>query len=119
APHLVRCCALHHPSSLFNNFGHGIRSRHVDGVTAWSFDNNGTCTLGHEALGRGWDHSVVSGNQVPTRLCLPRRLGDLAVQCFEAPRHLRVGHERGFLRFHVSSERGGDLCFVWGGIILR
>src|ERR1700676_3232232 len=72
---------------------HWLRVRNVNGVTANGFDRGGVRSICHETLGIWWDHPVLRRDEVPTRLGPPRRLGDLACERFDAPRHLRVCHE--------------------------
>ncbi len=101
SPSLVR----RHLNSFYGFFderSHRIWLRHVDRVTARYLDDCRTCALGHETLGRWWDHLVVGGDQVPARLGLPRRLADRAAERLHAPRDLGIGHERGLFFVHVS-----------------
>src|SRR6267142_6893192 len=95
--------------SLFDERGDRIWLRYVDRVTAHDLDDCRTRALGHEVLGRRWDHLVVGGDQVPTRLGPPRRLADRTAECAHAPRDLGVGHERCPFCVYVSRECGGEL----------
>ena len=75
-------------------------------------DDYRTRALGHKVLGRRWNHLILGGDQIPTRLGPPCRLTDRATECLDTPRNLRVSHEGGLLRIHVGRERGGELCLV-------
>jgi len=92
------------PGGLFDERGHRFRLRHVDRVTACDLDDSRTSALGHEALSRWWDHLVVSGNQVSTRLGLPSRLADRAVERVQTPWDLGVCHECGLFNVQVTRE---------------
>src|SRR2546428_13128775 len=82
--------------SRFNQLGDGIWLRNINRVAARNLDDCRASALGHKMLGRRRNHPVLGSDQVPTRLGLPRRLADRATERFDTPRHLRVGHERGF-----------------------
>src|SRR6266571_2966439 len=81
---------LHSFDGCFDERRHRMWLRHVDGVTARYLDDGRTCALGHETLGRRWDHLVVDGDQVPARPGLPRWLTDRAALRFHAPRDLGI-----------------------------
>src|SRR5215211_2626748 len=66
--------------------------------------NGRTRLLRHGALGGRGDHPVFSCDEVPARLAPPCRLADRAAQSFDAPRDLRVGHERCLISTQVASE---------------
>src|SRR3989442_15949285 len=88
----------HHLNSFdgfFDERSHRIWLRHVDRVTARYLDDCRTCALGHETLGRRWDHLVVGGDQVPARLGLPRPLADRAPERPPPPPDLGIGPGRG------------------------
>ena len=93
---------------LFDERGNRGRLRDVDGMTALRFNNLQSGPLGHEVLGRRWDHAVFGGNHVPAGLRLPRRGADRAAESLETPRNLRVGHELGLVDVHVGGERLGE-----------
>ena len=103
SPGLVRRRS-HFTGGLFDERGHRIRLRHVDRVTARDLGDSRTRALGHEALGRRWDHLVVGSNQVPARLGLPSRLADRAAERVHAPWDLGGCHERGPFCVHVTRE---------------
>lgn len=50
------------PGSLDDQIRHHGRLGDEDRVTARDLDNCRACTLGHEALGGGWDHPVLGGH---------------------------------------------------------
>src|SRR5918993_1632763 len=83
----------------------GSRLRHINGMATLFLDNSRTSPLRHRALGRRGDHPVFSRDEVPAWLVPPRRLADRAAQGFNAPRDLRIGHERGLFGTHVRRER--------------
>src|SRR5258708_38025041 len=83
--HAVRC--------LCNEVRHGLRLRHVDGVTPFRFDDGRTSALGHGTLRVRWNHLVFGRDEIPAWLRLPRRLADGTGERVEPPWHLRVRHE--------------------------
>lgn len=95
---------MHTFGCTFNQHCDGIWLRHIDRVAARNLDDCGTRALGHEALGRKWNHFVLSGDQIPTRFVPPCRLTDRAAECFDAPRDLGVSHEGGLFCGDVGSE---------------
>src|SRR5437870_12450437 len=105
---LTRRC-LRCTGGLRDDRGYCIGPRHVDRVTARNLFDCRARALGHETLGWRRNHLVLGYEQVPTRLRLPSRFTDRAAQRFDAPRNLRIGHERGLSRFHVSRERRCEL----------
>src|SRR5215216_5941419 len=82
----------------------GCRLRHVDRMAARGLLNGRTRSLRHRALGGWGDHPVFSCDEVPAWLAPPCRLADRAAQGFNAPRHLRVGHERSLIGTQVACE---------------
>src|SRR6266404_4963270 len=99
-------------SGALNQRCNGAWLRHINRVTARNLDDCRTRALGHETLGRRWNHLVVGNDQIPTWLGPPCRLTDRATERFDAPGNLRVSHEGGLFRIHVGRERGGELCLV-------
>lgn len=67
---------------------------------------------GHHPLRRRRDHLVLGGDEIVARLRLPSGLGHGSGQGIEAPRHLRVGHERCEVGLHVRGERSRELCAI-------
>src|ERR1700730_1923039 len=103
---------LHTLRGLFDKTCDSFRLRHVDSMAPPYLNDRRTSPLGHGTLGVRWDHLVVSSDQVPARLVLPRRFADLAAKSLHAPWDLGVGHERGFFCIHVGREGGGKLRLV-------
>src|SRR6266403_481548 len=103
---------LHLRRSLFNKIRDSSRLRYVDGVTSLDLNDRSTRALGHSTLGVRWNHLVLGGSQVPTRLGPPRGFADRAANGPHAPRNLGVSHKRGFFWVHVGCERGWKLRLV-------
>src|SRR6266850_5361057 len=95
----------------FHQFCDGTWLRFVNRMAARDLDDLRARALGHELLSWRWNHLVLRGDQIPTRLALPCCLFDRSRERHDTPRHLRVCHERGSLRVHDGSERGGELPF--------
>lgn len=72
-------------SGLFNEFGYDLGFGHVDGVATACFDYSCPSTFCHEPLSVGRNHSIVGCYEIPTGLCLPRWLRDLAIQRRQLP----------------------------------
>src|SRR6266850_129940 len=106
------CRCFRCTSCLFDDCGYCIRPRYIYCVTARNLVDRRPRTLGHETLRRRRNHLVLGYEQVPTRFGLPSRFTDRACQRLNAPRHLRVCHERGLFRLHVSRERRGELRLI-------
>ena len=94
------------------NSGDGFGAGDVDGVAANGFILGGVGPIGHEALCVGRDHPILRRNEIPRRLRPPCRFVDLPRKHIDAPRHLRVGHERGDVGVDVCRERRGELLLV-------
>src|SRR5216684_2042955 len=105
--------SLHCPACLFNESCHSTGLRDVDGVAGLDLNDCGARQLGHGTLGLGWDHPVISGDQVRARLGPPRRFANCATGSRHAPRNLRIGHERCLFCVHVGRERGGGFALSW------
>src|ERR671913_34134 len=73
-------------------------------MAARSLLNGRTRSLRHPALGGRGNHAVFSGDEVPAWLAPPCRLADRTAQGFNAPRDLRVGHERALIGTQVARE---------------
>src|SRR5215204_4964176 len=94
----------HFSGGLLDEFSHGCRLRHIDRMAARGLLNGRTRLLGHGALGGRGDHPVFSCDEVPAWLAPPCRLADRAAQGINAPRDLRVGHERALIGTQVACE---------------
>src|SRR5215217_8743971 len=94
----------HFGSGLFNECSNGCWLRDIDRMAARGLLNGRTCSLRHGALGGRGDHPVFSCDEVPAWLAPPCRLADRAAQGFNAPRDLRVGHERALIGTQVACE---------------
>src|SRR5260370_2683258 len=81
---------LHSFYGFFDERSHRIWLRHVDRVTARYLDDCRTCALGHETLGRRWDHLVFAADPVPAPLGLPRRLASPAPSLPPSPPRLDI-----------------------------
>ena len=97
--------------SGFNQLCNSVWLRHVNRVAARYLDDCRTSALCHETLRRRWDHLVLGGDQIPTRLSPPCRMTDRSIECFGAPRDLRISHEGGFSASTSAANEEGN--FVW------
>jgi len=97
---------------LLDDLGNRLGVRDVDRVTAADLDHRRPGALRHESLCGDGNHLVVRDEEIPTRLVLPRRITDRPAQGLDAPRHLRIGHERGFPFLDVAGEGRRELLPV-------
>lgn len=97
---------------LFNQRGHGLWLRNIDGMTTRHLNGGCTGPLGHKALRRGWDHFVIGGHQVPAWLALPSWCADGPTQRPDTPRQLRIRHELRFVGIDIGRKGGMKLGLI-------
>src|SRR5215469_937322 len=97
---------------LLDQLDSRARLREVYRVAAGPLGDRRASPSGHGALCRGWDHPVIGRDQIPARLAAPGGVADRAVECLDAPRDLRVGHEGCVSRGKIGRERLRELLPV-------
>jgi hypothetical protein len=97
---------------LHDKGGHCSGLRHVDRMAARNLCHGGAGPFRHHPLCRKRNYAVLAHEEVPARLGPPGRIGDDAAQCLDAPGHLGIGQELGFLTREIPGKRLRELVAV-------